>query len=238
MRTDLVTQGVNRLLDAIIAGEFAPGEALPNESNLAQYLEVSRPTMREVVRTLAERGVVQVVHGRGTFVCPQSEWIDVQTLIYAISQQLDKRQVGAYLTQLRRMLEVGSAGIAAEKITYAELAEVQETVDTYRQATDPEEVTRADVAFHTKILEATGNPFIKAVILPLQDALSNSRLITNSYPDTRARALHHHETILQALYDHDPQAAKDAMRAHMTQTLEDINSHIPGSPTPVSPNED
>lgn len=238
MRKDLVTQGVDRLLGAIIRGEFVAGDALPNESNLAQYLEVSRPTMREVVRTLAERGVLQVVHGRGTFVQAQSEWIDVQTLVYAISQQLDEREVGLYLTQLRRMLEVGSAGIAAERITDEELEGIKQTVDRYREATDPAEVTTADVEFHTRILEATGNPFIKAVILPLQDALSSSRLITNSYRDIRVRALHHHETILAALAAHDPQAAKDAMRAHMKQTAEDIRSYIAGADTPVSPGDE
>lgn len=234
MRKDLVTQGVDRLLGAIVRGEFVAGDALPNESNLAEYLDVSRPTMREVVRTLAERGVLEVVHGRGTFVQPQTEWIDVQTLVYAISRQLDEREVGLYLTQLRRMLEVGSAGIAAERITDDELAELKKSVNAYREASDPAEVTAADVRFHSQILEATGNPFIKAVILPLQDALNNSRLITNSYSEIRSRALGHHEAILEALSSHDATAAKDAMRAHMKQTAEDIEAYIPGSDTPIT----
>ncbi|MDO5031866.1 FadR/GntR family transcriptional regulator [Corynebacterium sp.] len=232
MRIDRVTEGVYRLLDEIVAGTFPEGEALPGEIKLAEYLEVSRPTSREIVRTLANRGVVEVIHGRGTFVQPQSQWTDVRTVVYALSKQLDKKQVGMYLTQLRRMIEVGSAGLAAYNISDSHLERMRGSLQRYKDASerdDSEAATIADVDFHDAILDATGNPFLRAMMLPLKGALASSRLETNSVEEIRERAIRHHERILAAIEAGDTQAAKDAMRGHMGQTFDDIKAYVEGA---------
>lgn len=232
MRKDLVTEGVQHLLDAIISGEFQPGNALPNEIKLAEYLNVSRPTMREIVRTLANRGVLEVVHGRGTFVTDQDRWTDVQTVVYALSQQLDNKQVGMYLTQLRRMIEVGSAGLAAQNATQEEIEIMQDSLRRYIEADaadDAEKANIADVDFHDAILDASGNPFVRAMVMPLKGALAHSRIETNSISEIRARAIQHHTNILRAIETGDAEGAKNAMRGHMSQTFDDISAFIDGS---------
>ncbi|WBT09005.1 FadR/GntR family transcriptional regulator [Corynebacterium sp. SCR221107] len=231
MRTDLVTQGIERIMDAIANGTFQPGQALPPEANLAAFLEVSRPTMREVVRTLADRGVVEVIHGRGTFVTPINRWNDVQSRLDIISRNLDAKTIGIYLTEVRRMIEVGSSGLAANRATEEDIAKMKDALVRYDEATASGNVaatTDADVAFHNALLEATGNPFVSALMIPLAGALATSRRKTNEVAEVRSRASVHHHAIFDAISAGDEQAAKDAMRAHMTQTFDDISAFLPG----------
>ncbi|ARU47047.1 FadR/GntR family transcriptional regulator [Corynebacterium silvaticum] len=232
MRTYLVTQGIEKIMDAIADGTFRPGDALPPETNLAAYLEVSRPTMREVVRTLADRGVVEVVHGRGTFVTPINQWNYVRSRMDVISRSLDPKTIGIYLTEVRRMIEVGSSGLAAARATEADIEKMTQALAAYDAATERGDVaatTDADVAFHTALLEATGNPFVSALMIPLAGALAESRRKTNAVDEVRKRASRHHHAILDAVIARDEQAAKDAMRAHMTQTFDDISTFLPDS---------
>ena len=224
-RRGLVDEAIQGILDRVVDGEFPAASALPPEADLAALLEVSRPTMREAVRSLSDRGVLRVVHGRGTFVAPQEEWRDLPTLIGVLARTTPSRDLGLQLIQVRRMLEVGAAGLAAEHRSDDDVARMQALLDRYDSAAsqeDVDEVAALDIAFHEAILAASGNPFLAAIMQPLAEALSASRRTTAAREDVRSRAQEHHRRIFQAISDGDPAAAKDAMRAHMTQTHDDI----------------
>ena len=224
-RRGLVDEAIQGILDRVVDGEFPAASALPPEADLAALLEVSRPTMREAVRSLSDRGVLRVVHGRGTFVAPQEEWRDLPTLIGVLARTTPSRDLGLQLIQVRRMLEVGAAGLAAEHRSDDDVARMQALLDSYDSAAsqeDVDEVAALDIAFHEAILAASGNPFLAAIMQPLAEALSASRRTTAAREDVRSRAQEHHRRIFQAISDGDPAAAKDAMRAHMTQTHDDI----------------
>ena len=224
-RRGLVDEAIQGILDRVVDGEFPAASALPPEADLAALLEVSRPTMREAVRSLSDRGVLRVVHGRGTFVAPREEWRDLPTLIGVLARTTPSRDLGLQLIQVRRMLEVGAAGLAAEHRSDDDVARMQALLDSYDSAAsqeDVDEVAALDIAFHEAILAASGNPFLAAIMQPLAEALSASRRTTAAREDVRSRAQEHHRRIFQAISDGDPAAAKDAMRAHMTQTHDDI----------------
>lgn len=224
-RRGLVDEAIQGILDRVVDSVFPPGSALPPEADLAALLEVSRPTMREAVRSLSDRGVLRVVHGRGTFVAPQEEWRDLPTLIGVLARTTPSRDLGLQLIQVRRMLEVGAAGLAAEHRSDDDVARMQDLLDRYDTAAsreDVDEVAALDIAFHEAILAASGNPFLAAIMQPLAEALSASRRTTAARDDVRSRAQEHHRRIVQAISDGDPASAKDAMRAHMTQTHDDI----------------
>lgn len=230
MSIDRVTSALDAILSRIHSGEFPVGKALPPEAELATLLEVSRPTMREAVRSLSTRGVLRVVHGSGTFVNPVPSWTDLPTMIDALNRTESPRHIGLQLIELRRMIEVGACGLAARHRTEADIAELEGHLARYdeaEEAGDIDAVAHADLAFHTAILKASTNPFLPAVLLPLQDALSASRRYTSSDPQIRERASGHHRAILDAIGDGDEASAKDAMRAHMTQTRNDIAAHLP-----------
>ncbi|MDO5372259.1 MAG: FadR/GntR family transcriptional regulator [Corynebacterium glutamicum] len=229
MRKDLVTQGVDRMLDGIAGGDFVVGQAFPAEADLAAYLEVSRPTMREVIRILADRGIVEVKHGRGTFLVPQSQWRSVETLVGMVSRSMGEREVGDHLVEIRRMIEVGSCGHAAARATKEDVAEMRRQVERYEAASEAgiaSECRDADMAFHQQIFLSTRNPFLTAIIQPLNTALSASRELTSSIPEVRERAAWHHRQILSAIEAGDEEGAKNAMRAHMDQTSGDIDKFL------------
>ncbi|MCZ9310035.1 FadR/GntR family transcriptional regulator [Corynebacterium uberis] len=230
MRKDLVAQGIDRILAQIADGTWAEGAALPPESQLAEYLDVSRPTMREVVRSLADRGVLDVVHGRGTFVQPIDRWTSMETVIRTLSATTSQRQMGRWLVQVRRMIEVGSTGLAAQNATAEDCARMRASLEDFTAADAAGDVARAaaaDMEFHSRVIAATGNPLLNVAIAPLAEALTRSREATSSIPEVRARALHHHQTIAAAIAAGDPTRAKNAMRAHMEQTARDIESFLP-----------
>lgn len=224
-RRGLVDEAIQGILDRVVAGEFRAGGALPPEADLAALLEVSRPTMREAVRSLSDRGVLRVVHGRGTFVAAQEEWRDLPTMIGVLARTTPSRDLGLQLIQVRRMLEVGAAGLAAEHRSDDDVARMRELLDRYDSAGERgavDEVAALDIAFHEAILAASGNPFLAAIMQPLAEALSASRRTTAAREDVRSRAQEHHRRIADRIAAGDPAGAKDAMRAHMTQTHDDI----------------
>lgn len=226
-RRGLVDEAIQAILDRVVDGTFPPDGALPPEADLAALLGVSRPTMREAVRSLSERGVLRVVHGRGTFVAPREEWRDLPTLISVLARTTPARDLGLQLTEIRRMLEVGAAGLAAEHRTDDDVARMRQLLDRYDEAAvgdDVEVVASLDIRFHELILEASGNPFLAAIMQPLAEALSASRRTTAARPDVRARAQEHHRRIAERIADRDVAGAKNAMRAHMTQTRDDISA--------------
>lgn len=226
-RPRLADSAMESILDRIVDGTYPKGTALPPEAELAAQLDVSRPTMREAVRVLDERGVVQVVHGRGTFVNDMQEWRDLPTLIDVWNRTSSPRKMGEHLTVLRRMIEVGAAELAAEHRNADDVARMHEILDEYERASEAEDVdlvVELDLEFHHRILAASGNPFLAPIMLALNDAAKPSRRITLAQPEVRARAHPHHRRILAAIEAGDQEQAKLAMDAHMTQTYDDLST--------------
>ncbi|MDO5676198.1 MAG: FadR/GntR family transcriptional regulator [Propionibacteriaceae bacterium] len=229
-RRGLVDEAVSSILERIADGTFSVAEPLPPEADLALLLDVSRPTMREAVRTLSDRGILNVVHGRGTFVAERSEWRDLPTLIDLMARELPEEELGLQLTQVRRMIEVGACGLAATNRTEEDLAAMRVALERYDVASaadDVEGTVRFDIAFHDAILVASGNPFLATIMQPLAEALYTSRRITSSRREVRDRAQSHHRRILAQLERGDSVGAKEAMRAHMSQTRDDFETRKP-----------
>ena len=229
MSRDRVQSAITKILDAIVSNKFKVGEALPPENELAEWLEVARPTMREAVRTLTERGVLNVVHGRGTFVVSPLEWTDLGSIIWWISQTSSPRELGMYLSEVRRMIEVGACGLAAQRRDDADIERLHKTFAAYDEAVDAgdmEAATQADLEFHQAILSASKNPFLASVMAPLSTAMHDSRLQTTSIPEIRARARKFTRNLLMRLNSRMLKSQKDTMRAHMTQTRDDIKKYI------------
>lgn len=228
MARDLVSQGVETMLRAIAEGQFQPG-VLPPEGELVDFLGCSRATVREVIRTLSDRGIVVVQHGRGTYLQPQDQWIDMRSLVEVALQSRTPKDVSRNLIEIRRMIEVGSCGHAAARATEENLQAMEVQLALYDDAAarnDAAACASADVAFHQEIFKATGNPFLLAIVQPLESAMRRSRELTSSVPEVRKRAQRHHREIFAALRAGDEEGAKNAMRSHMAQTRGDIEGYV------------
>lgn len=229
MAQSRVEATVSQLLDAVVSGSVEVGEALPAETVLAQSLDVSRLTLREAVRILTDRGVLRPVHGRGTFVNPASQWTDLESMIALQSQTSNPRDIALDLVEIRRMIEVGASGLAAERHSDEDLDAMEKILAQYQSdhaADDVVATVRGDLAFHDRILQASGNPFLTTVFDPLRTALLAGRTETSAHHAVRVHAMAHHEVILEAIHDGDAEAARAAMSAHMDQTAHDITTYV------------
>ncbi|MDD7464733.1 MAG: FCD domain-containing protein [Actinomycetaceae bacterium] len=98
-------------------------------------------------------------------------------------------------------------------------------IDAYAQASEKSDIDaalEADIAFHDVILAATNNPLIPVMMSSLASAVARSRRATTALAEVRERAAHHHRLVFEAIKAGDATGAKQAMRAHMTQTKNDI----------------
>lgn len=219
---------VGDLIDAIIRGQFRPGEQLPSESELAELVGVSRLTLREAVKMLQSMHVLQVRHGHGTFVNPVAKWSPFDPQLLAVKSRYSHgiAALPEKLVEARRLIEVGAAELAAARRTPADLAVMEETLTRMQAAGgDIDAVAIADVDFHQAILAAVGNAFIVAIFEPFGQLILAARRQTKSRAEIRAHALVAHERILGAIRDRDPEAARWAMHDHLMQTKADLAAY-------------
>ena len=207
MGRDRVEKAITQILDSISDGVFKEESPLPAEAELARFLDVSRTTMREAIRSLAVGGVLKVVHGTGTYVPPYRLWL-----------RSDHHDIEQEVLELRRIIEVGAARLAAQRCTQEQLELLAQYKADYEQAhaeNDIDGAVDADLAFHGTILEATGNIYIASSLNSLTEALVAARRQAASDPAFRSLVVSQHVDVLEALQAKDPQRAAEAMSAHM-----------------------
>lgn len=212
------------IIGDVASGKYAEGELLPRESDIASQFGVSRGVARECVRGLEERGIVTVRHGHGAIVSGEHEWdrFDSDVLAALLGGPRASEVLGEYL-ECRRILEVEAAGLAAERATpeaQEALAQAFErmrlTAEGARSNPAGEQLYHdADVAFHREVVRSAGNPVLGQMTEPIHRALG-ATFGALARPRMRfERGLPEHERILDAIRAHDPDGAREAMRAHL-----------------------
>jgi GntR family transcriptional regulator, transcriptional repressor for pyruvate dehydrogenase complex len=133
------------------------------------------------------------------------------------------------LTEARRLVEIGVAGLAAQRRTRNDLADLRKALDRMRRCSDRDDVdgfTEADLEFHAIIMAAADNPFITALFEPLSDLLFEVRRASSGDRHGRMKAIEAHARILEALRSGSPEAAREAMGVHMNETAQRIDEVI------------
>ncbi|WP_345385163.1 FadR/GntR family transcriptional regulator [Nonomuraea salmonea] len=168
------TAGVVRHLEELIFdGDLRPGQFLPSEGELATAMGVSRLTVREGVRTLEARGLLEVRRGRRPAVAhPNAAPLSG---FFAASLRRDPRNL-LELVEVRLALEVHAATLAAQQATRTALSSLELAYDTMRQAIDAESFNQADVRFHAVLAAASGNQMISFLIEAMDEPMHESRL--------------------------------------------------------------
>ncbi len=221
----LYEQIVQQVEESILKGQLKPGDQLPAERDLAQSFGVSRTAVREAVKTLREKGLVEAYSGRGTFVTNGTS--------HAIRQSLDlmirvSQQEGViHLAELRSVLEPEIAALAASRIEEQLLTTMRESVTAMdRSLHDPDAYIEADLDFHLALAEAVGNPLILSLLDSIVGLLRDQRSRIFSVDGGPERGQFHHKRILEATERRDPDAAREAMRAHLGQVREDSSASV------------
>jgi GntR family transcriptional repressor for pyruvate dehydrogenase complex len=218
-------QVMRTLLEDIARGKHEPGERLPPEMELARQLGVSRGVIRELLRSLEDRGVIAIRHGRGAWINPPSDWnvLDADVLA-AIMPTPASVSVLAHYLECRRMLETEAAALAAQRASGRDLSDMADALAqmsalALESQTDEDANRRfheADIAFHGAMFRASGNQVLPRVVEPIQRAMATLRPQLALHPEHRLRkTLPEHKAILAAIADHDPEGARAAMREHL-----------------------
>jgi GntR family transcriptional repressor for pyruvate dehydrogenase complex len=215
-REELLSQKIeSQIKDAITKKVFVPGDKLPGELELTKIFGVSRTAVREALRMLAARGLLEIRKGSGAYVRDFS----MSNIVDPFSQFLELKCGKAshlYLIQIRRMIEPEIARIAASHCTEKEIAFLRENLSQMQESYQhPEEMMQIDIKFHRKLTESAGNPLISVVIEPIFQLLP--KFISSTYSQERAPdlAIEFHQKILEAITHQDEEAAYTAMKAHL-----------------------
>jgi GntR family transcriptional repressor for pyruvate dehydrogenase complex len=192
-------------------GVLTPGDKLPTETAIMEETGVSRTVVREALSRLQAAGLVETRHGIGTFVlCKPNE---SQTLVGINSVETLPELID--LMELRIGLEVEAAGLAAQRRTYQQIKQLEEALMKLREREkNKADATSADFQFHFLIAQATGNKHYTDIL---------SHLGTNLIPKTRIetdRVNREHEDIFAAIARGDSEAARAAMRLHLSNSRE------------------
>lgn len=213
---------VDSLLDRIVGGEFGEGTGLPSEPALCVEYGVSRTVIRDALRVLVEKGVVRVIHGRGSVVCPEREWPALDAELLALRLEHDGWfEVFEELTMLRILIECYIAGAAARRVTAEGCDELKSLLGEMEAAVDrPADYLEVDLAFHNYLAAMSGNQLLGAILGTVSDALRSSRRVTNRIPGGVRRAQEDHVAIATCVCEGDESGAGAKMRAHLEWALE------------------
>jgi GntR family transcriptional repressor for pyruvate dehydrogenase complex len=219
----LYEQIVQQVEESILKGQLKPGDQLPAERDLALRFGVSRTAVREAVKTLREKGLVEAYSGRGTFVTNGTSQAIRQSLDLMI--RINPQEGSANLAELRMVLEPEIAGLAAPRIEDQLLATMREAVVVMdRSLNEPDAYVEADLDFHLALAEAVGNPLILSLLDSIVGLLREQRTRIFDVRGGPERGQFHHKRILAAIEQRDSEAAREAMRAHLQQVLNDSSA--------------
>lgn len=212
-KSSVGNQALEAIKSMIVSGELKPGQALPAERELATILGISRPSLREAIRALSTMNVLEVRHGGGTFVSSLNPRLLAEPISFLF--QVDDQALN-YLFEVRKVLEINAARLAAPRITDEELGELDQLVARARLVVDkPAEYLQLDFDIHEVVILAVKNPLYTSMYASIAQLSLESRRRTANSAETRRRALDDHTAIVEALRSRDPSAAACVMKRHI-----------------------
>ncbi|MFO1032875.1 MAG: FadR/GntR family transcriptional regulator [Hyphomicrobiales bacterium] len=209
--------------ERILGGEFKPGALLPNEADWGKTYEASRTVVREAIKSLTAKGLIQSRPKIGSRVEPRSRWNMLDRNVLAWHRAAMDRRAFLHSTQeARRLIEPGIAALAARKHTPAQLDRLLSALEamktTMKDARPPAPAVSADVEFHEALLACANNELLMPFAIIIEQALSNLFDFTTARNPHHGQALKLHENIVRAVAAADATAARDAMRALLDDT--------------------
>jgi DNA-binding FadR family transcriptional regulator len=227
-RRSLHAQVATDIGGRIMRGEFAPGEVLPNESDFSAALKVSRTALREAIKVLAAKGLVESRPKTGTRVRAREQWnmLDPDVLAWQFAAT-EAVRFAEDLFEVRRIIEPAAAALASARAEGADLDAIEAAYSGMEAAgSDLEASLGPDLRFHLAILAATGNELLVPLGALIETALAFSIKISGTRPGANFHALPMHGAVLAAIKSRDPEAARRAMLVLLDESVEDVRLGI------------
>ncbi|MEW2475748.1 FadR/GntR family transcriptional regulator [Micromonospora gifhornensis] len=218
--TNLARAVTAELVQRIVRGVHPSGTALPPEPVLCETFSVSRTVVREAVKVLQEKGLVQVRQGAGTMVTPQSMWDMLDELVLAATiAEDDSLAILDDLVVTRRLLESDMAHVAARLAGQETLDRLRALVDRMDELVDDQVAYHDhDRAFHDVIMQASGNRIARGVVRSLESQVVNTaRYMGRTQRSLCVASNRGHRHIYERIAARDPDGAAEAMFTHITE---------------------
>ncbi|GFZ32975.1 GntR family transcriptional regulator [Clostridium zeae] len=215
-------QTSERIVELIINNDWQIGDKLPNEYELADMLSVGRSTIREAIKALVSRNVLEIRRGAGTFISQKSGVADDPLGLTFVK---DKFKLSLDLLEVRFMIEPSIASIAAVKATDEEIERMSLLCDEIEELIMKNEpYLDLDVEFHTAIAKSSKNQVIGNLIPIINKSIMMSIDVTNQ--KIRNETIETHREVLNAIKAHDSNDAHDAMLLHLVYNRRNIRNII------------
>lgn len=209
----------------IVSGAIKQGEVLPPEATMAEEMEVSRTSLREAMKVLSAKGLVEARPKVGTRVRDARFWsqLDADVLAWRCAS-MPTADFVQKLSEMREIIEPAAAASAASHRTVAQLKRMQTAFDAMEASHDPESWTSADIDFHETILAATGNELLISLFSVIETALSSYFTMSALTAVNFKYSLPQHRAVLQAIREKDAEAAHKAMLKVISDTRENLSN--------------
>ena len=214
-RAPLVEQVVKEIQGLIFEKQLVPGMKLPSERELCEQLGVSRTVLREAVRMLVSKGLLETRPGVGTTVREMSSSQISEPLSLLLSSGKARISLD-HIHQVRRILEVEIAENAARHAGEEDLARLRSILEAMEEArNEGGGFAEQDSEFHAALARTTHNPLIGILLDSIQDLMLDVRLLVQEYPDLYNEVMPDHRAILDRVSERDPKGARHAMEIHL-----------------------
>lgn len=215
----LYESAIEQIMDLVKKSELKPGDKLPPERKLAEKLSISRGSLREAFRVLESKGLIKSKAGGGRFIreIRKNGHNSTENIILS----LEKSSI-LELLEAREMFEVKIAKIAAQRATPEDIKLIEMALNKMNQKEElkDEKKTESDTEFHLAIASTSHNfVFVNIIKLHL-DLLKETRGKTWQIPGRREKQYQEHQTILQAIKEHNSKKAGEAMLTHLKNVEE------------------
>lgn len=222
-------QVLDALVESIVSEQFASGDSLPSEAEMCEVYGVSRSSVREALRVLSEKGLIEVRHGLGTRVNPPERWDFMDTVVLSA-----RRKNGAMapifddLHEARKIVECEVAALAAERAGDNDKALLATTLEELRGSlSDATAFAEAAFAFHRVLFEASKNRVLLRMAAPIREVLAYTIQMASTTPGALETGLLEREAIYRAVIASDSTAARKAMCAHLDRLHRTVGAGTP-----------
>jgi DNA-binding FadR family transcriptional regulator len=201
----------------VAEGQLKPGDRLPSERELVERFQVSRASIREAISALEMMGLIEVRSGEGTYI----RQVNIDSVVAPLAWMLFiEKDTDLELYEVRKILEVQAAGVAAERVQEVEIQDMYEALEVMRMDLEKHSLgEEADHHFHFTIARATHNKILIRLMNTISDTMRKTLKTSRSklYEDRSSpeRLYQEHYSIYEAIKDHDVENAQKLMLAHL-----------------------
>jgi GntR family transcriptional repressor for pyruvate dehydrogenase complex len=207
---------IEDIIEKIKSEQFAPGERLPSEKSLSEEFDISRASTREALQKLEVLGLIDIKHGKGSFVSDSPYLKPIQEIVASKLLTVD---VGVKeLLETRLYIEQGTVKLASINVSESELNELEKVVgemDKAVEGNDVESFSELDLKFHLLVGRISGNTLMRRMLRTIRDIMREQQERINRVDGVMSVSQEHHEKILEAIENKDVESAQRSMADHL-----------------------